>query len=197
MDPRDPSSAIASGIVLTARSLVTEDERQQLEDSLRALQTDHVDHYHFTPAAMTRSTSRALEMLNEQVRAGRSATRLSISPNSQRVPGAAGGGGWRRSDPVVYNRLDRTPEAELLPVCQEDDLGVLARVPLASGLLSGKYRPATGSPRRRTCVRARETSACTRDLAEVERASARWKCRPASTIWRPGRWRGGLMHPLL
>ena len=41
---------------------------------------------------------------------------------------------------VVYNRLDRAPEAELLPSCKAQDLGVLARVPLASGLLSGKYR---------------------------------------------------------
>lgn len=44
---------------------------------------------------------------------------------------------------VVYNRLDRAPEAEVFPLCQELDLGVLARVPLASGLLSGKFGPGT------------------------------------------------------
>jgi aryl-alcohol dehydrogenase-like predicted oxidoreductase len=42
---------------------------------------------------------------------------------------------------VVYNRLDRTPEREVFPTCQNHDLGVLARVPLASGYLTGKYRP--------------------------------------------------------
>jgi aryl-alcohol dehydrogenase-like predicted oxidoreductase len=42
---------------------------------------------------------------------------------------------------VVYNRLDRVPEQRVLPSCREQDLGVLARVPLASGLLSGKYQP--------------------------------------------------------
>lgn len=42
---------------------------------------------------------------------------------------------------VVYNRLDRTHEQDVFPACQSDDLGVLARVPLASGYLSGKYRP--------------------------------------------------------
>ena len=41
---------------------------------------------------------------------------------------------------VVYNRLQREPEGELLPLCERDHLGVLARVPLASGFLSGKYR---------------------------------------------------------
>lgn len=42
---------------------------------------------------------------------------------------------------VVYNRLDRRPEEDVFPSCQRQDLGVLARVPLASGYLSGKYRP--------------------------------------------------------
>ncbi|MCK9905953.1 aldo/keto reductase, partial [Frankia sp. Cpl3] len=42
---------------------------------------------------------------------------------------------------VVYNRLDRKPEEEVFPSCQQQDLGVLARVPLASGYLSGKYKP--------------------------------------------------------
>jgi aryl-alcohol dehydrogenase-like predicted oxidoreductase len=42
---------------------------------------------------------------------------------------------------VVYNRLERKPEAVVLPSCQKQQLGVLARVPLASGYLSGKYKP--------------------------------------------------------
>lgn len=42
---------------------------------------------------------------------------------------------------LVYNRLDRGPEARALPDCQRQDVGVLARSPLASGWLSGKYRP--------------------------------------------------------
>jgi len=40
---------------------------------------------------------------------------------------------------IVYNRLDRGPEETTFPVCTAQDLGVLARVPLASGYLSGKY----------------------------------------------------------
>ena len=42
---------------------------------------------------------------------------------------------------VIYNRLDRKPEEAVFPSCQRQNLGVLARVPLASGLLSGKYKP--------------------------------------------------------
>ena len=39
----------------------------------------------------------------------------------------------------MYNRLQPGPEEAVLPACRELDLGVLARVPLASGFLSGKY----------------------------------------------------------
>jgi aryl-alcohol dehydrogenase-like predicted oxidoreductase len=41
---------------------------------------------------------------------------------------------------VIYNRLDRRPEQLYFPHAQRDALGILARVPLASGFLSGKYR---------------------------------------------------------
>jgi aryl-alcohol dehydrogenase-like predicted oxidoreductase len=44
---------------------------------------------------------------------------------------------------IIYNRLDRKPEEKWLAMCQAQNLGVLARVPLASGFLSGKYKPGT------------------------------------------------------
>lgn len=47
---------------------------------------------------------------------------------------------------IIYNRLDRVPEKEVFPSCRRQNLGVLARVPLASGYLSGKYRPGASFP---------------------------------------------------
>lgn len=48
---------------------------------------------------------------------------------------------------VIYNRLDQGPEAEVFPICLRDKIGVLSRAPLASGFLSGKYKPgATFAP---------------------------------------------------
>ena len=38
---------------------------------------------------------------------------------------------------VIYNVFDQTPEAHLFPLCQELNLGVLARVPLDEGGLTG------------------------------------------------------------
>lgn len=40
---------------------------------------------------------------------------------------------------VDYSLLNRAPEADLLPYCQEHGIAVMVRGPLAKGLLSGKY----------------------------------------------------------
>jgi aryl-alcohol dehydrogenase-like predicted oxidoreductase len=41
---------------------------------------------------------------------------------------------------VDYSLLNRQPEADFLPYCQEHNIGVMVRGPLAQGLLSGRYR---------------------------------------------------------
>jgi len=40
---------------------------------------------------------------------------------------------------IVYNRLSRDAERLFLPYCEKNGLGVIARIPLARGFLSGKY----------------------------------------------------------
>ena len=39
---------------------------------------------------------------------------------------------------VIYNIFDQTPERELFPLCQKENIGVLARVPLDEGSLTGR-----------------------------------------------------------
>ena len=50
---------------------------------------------------------------------------------------------------VILNIFRRKPLEELLPAAAKAGVGVLARVPLASGLLTGKYDESTTFPRRR------------------------------------------------
>lgn len=120
------------------------DVLKQLEDSLRALRTDYIDLYQFHSGPDEMFDNEELwTMLNRQRQAGK-VRHLGISIGSQVAPihqteravevGAS-------VIQVVYNRLDQMPEQRVLPLCQYQNLGVLARVPLASGLLSGKYRP--------------------------------------------------------
>ena len=47
---------------------------------------------------------------------------------------------------VIYNIFDRSPEAELFPACRERQVGVIARVPLDEGGLTGKIVPGVTFP---------------------------------------------------
>jgi aryl-alcohol dehydrogenase-like predicted oxidoreductase len=47
---------------------------------------------------------------------------------------------------VIYNIFDQTPERNLFPLCQERKVGVLARVPLDEGGLTGTIREDTQFP---------------------------------------------------
>ena len=47
---------------------------------------------------------------------------------------------------VIYNIFDQAPEDELFPACQEMNIGVIARVPLDEGGLSGKLTKHTKFP---------------------------------------------------
>jgi aryl-alcohol dehydrogenase-like predicted oxidoreductase len=44
---------------------------------------------------------------------------------------------------IIFNAFRQKPLDEVLPAAQRDGVGILARVPLASGLLSGRYRKDT------------------------------------------------------
>jgi aryl-alcohol dehydrogenase-like predicted oxidoreductase len=44
---------------------------------------------------------------------------------------------------VIYNVFDQSPERNLFPLCQSENIGVLARVPLDEGALTGNITPAT------------------------------------------------------
>ncbi len=47
---------------------------------------------------------------------------------------------------VIYNIFDQAPEDELLPLCAERNIGVIARVPLNEGSLGGKMTRNTRFP---------------------------------------------------
>lgn len=117
--------------------------RQQLEDSLRALQTDYIDVYQAHGDRFLADET-LWTMLKDQVSAGKiHHLGISISNNLSAEATAQATRLNVNVIQVVYNRLDKNPEAAVLPACIEQDLGVLARVPLASGFLSGKYQPGT------------------------------------------------------
>ncbi|MCC2685600.1 MAG: aldo/keto reductase [Paenibacillaceae bacterium] len=116
---------------------------KQLDDSLKALQTDYVDIYQFHSGADELFDNEELwAALNKQVEAGKIRhLGTSIGSNDNLHQTDASSKINSQVIQVVYNRLDRKPEERVFPSCERQDLGVLARVPLASGYLSGKYKP--------------------------------------------------------
>jgi myo-inositol catabolism protein IolS len=117
----------------------------QLEGSLRALGTDHVDLYqaHCGPDEVIDHDG-LWEALNQQVARG-TVRHLGLSLSGDDLDQARRAAQLGvRVVQVGYNRLDRTAEEELFQACLDQDLGVMAREPLANGYLSGKYRPGGG-----------------------------------------------------
>jgi aryl-alcohol dehydrogenase-like predicted oxidoreductase len=119
-----------------------------LDASLRALRVERIDLYQFHSGSDEAFENEALwAMLDGEKRAGKIGhLGISIlgkgSPLQAREARRVGAEALQ----VVYNRLDRRPEELYFPHAERGRLGILARVPLASGLLSGKYRPGTSFP---------------------------------------------------
>ncbi len=129
-------------------ALAVSEVRQQLEDSLRALKTDVIDLYQFHSG-----TDEAFDnddlwgMLNQQKQSGK-ILHLGISIASKGGPYQAERAKEVGAEvlQVVYNRLTRHGEDDFFPTARSDNLGILARVPLASGFLTGKYKPGDSFP---------------------------------------------------
>ena len=144
--------------------------RAQLEASLQALGLETIDLYQFHSGSDAACLNEELwATLAEQKQAGR-IRHLGISILGKGSEAQARGASRLGVEAlqVIYNRLDRRPEQIYFPHAQRDNLGILARVPLASGLLTGKYRPGAtfaSNDWRSTLDAAKARN----DLAEVER----------------------------
>lgn len=116
--------------------------RHQLEESLRALRVEAIDLYQFHSGPDEAFHNHELwAMLAEQKRLGKVRhLGVSILGKGSELQAREARGAGAEVLQVVYNRLDRRPERDYFPHAQRDCLGILARVPLASGLLSGKYK---------------------------------------------------------
>jgi aryl-alcohol dehydrogenase-like predicted oxidoreductase len=119
----------------------------QLDASLKALKTDRIDLYQFHSGSNEVFHNEELwAMLNRQVSAGKVrflgvslAAGLLQKGDLEQVHAAAEVNAGVIQ--VLYNRLHREAEEQVLPFCRERRIGVLARVPLAKGFLGGAYRP--------------------------------------------------------
>jgi aryl-alcohol dehydrogenase-like predicted oxidoreductase len=118
--------------------------RQQVERSLRRLQTDRIDVYFvhkFDPDTPIEETLRALDDL---VREGRvlylgvsnwAAWQIALALGASRREALA------RFECIqpMYSLVKRQAEVEILPLAAAEQVGVIPYAPLGAGLLTGKY----------------------------------------------------------
>jgi aryl-alcohol dehydrogenase-like predicted oxidoreductase len=119
--------------------------QRAVEASLRRLGTDYIDLYQLHQPDPATPIAETLSALDDLVRAGK-----------VRYLGNSNFSGWQIADaawtartggltPFIsaqnhYNLVERGVETEVLPACEQFGLGMLPFFPLASGLLTGKYR---------------------------------------------------------
>ncbi len=121
------------------------------EDSLRRLQTDHIDLYQQHRPSQTIPQDESLRAYDDLVRAGKVRyIGTSTFPAWMVMEGLAISDRYSLarfvSEQPPYNLVDRRVENELIPLCQKYGLAVLPWSPLAGGILAGRYKPGEAYP---------------------------------------------------
>lgn len=161
--------------------------RTAIEASLRRLRTDHIDLYQLhwpdphTPIAET------LAALTELVAEGKVRYIGSSNLAAWQVTDAewtARTAGTERfvSAQNHYNLLERGAEAELVPACRRHGIGVLPYFPLASGLLTGKYRRGEAPPDGSRLARWGQTDRLTDERFDVAEGLEKYASERGITI---------------
>ena len=118
---------------------------QEVENSLRRLQTDHIDLYLIHRPSPDTDIEETLSALTDLIRAGKvRAIGSSTFPASEIVEAqwvAERRGLARvRAEQPPYSILARGIEREVLPACERYGMGAMVWSPLSKGMLTGRYR---------------------------------------------------------
>lgn len=122
-----------------------------LDASLRRLQLDHIDLYQLHGFDPLTPMDEVLCTLNDMVRSGKvRSIGLCNMAAWQIMKGLAISDkhGWARFESVqaYYTVAGRDLEREVVPLLQDQQLGLMVWSPLAGGLLSGKFHPDGSGP---------------------------------------------------
>jgi aryl-alcohol dehydrogenase-like predicted oxidoreductase len=124
---------------------------QACEASLRRLRTDVIDYYWYHEPDGVTPIAETLEALDELVRAGKVRYIGASNFGAEQIEEADAVARERGLAPFTaiqnnYSLLVRDAERDVLPTCERLGLGFVPFFPLASGLLTGKYRRGEAAP---------------------------------------------------
>jgi aryl-alcohol dehydrogenase-like predicted oxidoreductase len=126
---------------------------QAVEDSLKRLQTDYIDLYQSHRDDLETPLEETMAAYDELVKQGKVRWIGASNFTAERLAAAnkvAKQGGWPRYESIQppYHLLRRADyEKELEPLCQKEEIGVITYSSLASGFLTGKYKPGAELPK--------------------------------------------------
>jgi aryl-alcohol dehydrogenase-like predicted oxidoreductase len=123
--------------------------RQAAEDSLRRLNTDHIDLYYLHKPDPDVPIGDTLGALDELVTAGKVREIACSNFTVDMLRGADEAARGRARFVALqneYSLLHRDPERDVLPECERLHIAFVPYFPLASGLLTGKYRRGQPAP---------------------------------------------------
>ena len=142
-----------------------------LHESLKRLQTDWIDLYQLhNPDVEVIERGEVWEVLERRKQEGKIRF-YGVSINTMEEGIAAAKSGRSDTIQVEYNLLMQEPADKIFPLAQAANVGVIARVPLRRGLLSGKMTLADRERFQDDDVRARSFAGdlLEKELAKVER----------------------------
>jgi aryl-alcohol dehydrogenase-like predicted oxidoreductase len=145
---------------------------QAIEASLRRLRTNVIDYYWYHQPDGVTPIAETLETLNGLVQAGKvryiGASNFSAE-QIEEADAVARDRGFARFTAIQnnYSLVHREAEREVLPTCERLGIGFVPFFPLASGLLTGKYRRGEPAPVG-TRLAGREQVATDEQFAVVE-----------------------------
>ena len=142
-----------------------------IDGSLKRLRTDHVDLYQIHNPTLA---DLAREEIQEAMAVLQDLGKIRFWGVSVTTPHEGleiVRKGWGYALQVLYNILNQSPARELIPLAKQKGYGLIARVPLASGLLTGKFRANTSFPAddiRQNYLTPRRLAEVAERIAEIE-----------------------------
>jgi aryl-alcohol dehydrogenase-like predicted oxidoreductase len=126
-----------------------------LDESLKRLQTDYIDLYQLhNPTVDVIEKGAVWEVLERAKQAGK-ILHYGVSINTMEEGVAAVKDGRAETIQVEYNLLAQEPAETIFPLAEQANVGIIARVPLKRGILTGKLTAADESRFQGEDVRAR------------------------------------------
>lgn len=108
-------------------------------ESLKRLKTDYIDLYQLhNPAPEVIEDGKMFTALEALKKEGK-ILHYGISIHTKRDGEAAIKNGKSEAIQVIFNLIDQRPVKDLFPLTDKQSIGIIAREPLACGVLSGKY----------------------------------------------------------